>query len=81
MVCDAPRRLAEMACASPEADAVRFVGTDTFVVDTRAPVALAERIGAAASAEGILVRELVPGDRSLEGIFGRLVQIHRGEAS
>ncbi|MFM7250582.1 MAG: ABC transporter ATP-binding protein [Planctomycetaceae bacterium] len=81
VVCDAPRRLAEMACASPEADAVRFVGTDTFVVDTRAPVALAERIGAAASAEGILVRELVPGDRSLEGIFGRLVQIHRGEAS
>ena len=81
VVCDAPRRLAEMACATPEADAVRFVGADTVVVDTRAPVALAERIGAVASAEGILVRELVPGDRSLEGIFGRLVQIHRGEAS
>ena len=81
VVCDAPRRLAEMACASPEADSVRFVGADTFVVDTRAPVALAERIGVLASAEGILVRELVPGDRSLEGIFGRLVQIHRGEAS
>ena len=81
VVCDAPRRLAELVCPSPDADAVRFVGDDTVVVDTRSPVALAERIGSAATAEGILVRELVPGDRSLEGIFGRLVQIHRGVAS
>jgi len=81
VVCDAPRRLAELVCPSSDADAVRFVGDDTVVVDTRSPVALAERIGSAATAEGILVRELVPGDRSLEGIFGRLVQIHRGVAS
>ncbi len=81
VVSSAPRRLAEMACASADADSVRFVGTDTFVVATRAPRDFAERIGAAAVAEGILVSELVPGDRSLEGIFGRLVQIHRGVTS
>lgn len=80
VVCDLPRRLAEVACTSPDTDSVRFVGDDTFVVDTRAPVDVAERIGAAAAAEGILVRQLVPGDRSLEGIFGRLVQLHRGVA-
>jgi hypothetical protein len=78
VVSTAPRRLAELACGCPEAEAVRFVGNDTFIVDTRAPRLLAERIGEAAIGEGILVRELVPGDRSLEGIFGRLVQIHRG---
>jgi ABC-2 type transport system ATP-binding protein len=78
VVSTAPRRLAELACECPEAEAVRFVGNDTFIVDTRAPRLLAERIGEAAIGEGILVRELVPGDRSLEGIFGRLVQLHRG---
>ena len=78
VVCDAPRRLAELACGSPDADMVRFSGHDTVVVETRSPASFAERIGAAAAAEGILVRQLVPGDRSLEGIFGRLVQLHRG---
>ena len=78
VVSTAPRRLAELACGCPEAEALRFVGNDTFIVDTRAPRLLAERIGEAAIGEGILVRELVPGDRSLEGIFGRLVQLHRG---
>jgi ABC-2 type transport system ATP-binding protein len=81
VVSSAPRRLAELACASPDADSVRFVGGDTFVVATRSPRDLSERISAMAVAEGILIRELVPGDRSLEGIFGRLVQIHRGTAS
>ena len=80
IVSTAPRRLAELACGCPEADAVRFVGTDTFVVDTRAPRKLAERVVEVANGEGILVREIAPGDRSLEGIFGRLVQLHRGVA-
>jgi ABC-2 type transport system ATP-binding protein len=80
VVSSAPRRLAELACASRDADSIRFVGRDTFVVATRAPRDLSERITATAVAEGILIRELAPGDRSLEGIFGRLVQIHRGTA-
>jgi hypothetical protein len=31
--------------------------------------------------EGLGVSELVPADRSLEGIFGRLVRLHRGVRS
>jgi len=80
VVSNAPRRLAELACRCPEAEAVRVVGADAFMVDTRAPRLLADRVVAAANAEGIVIRELVPGDRSLEGIFGRLVQVHRGVA-
>jgi len=80
VVSNAPRRLAELACRCPEAAAVRFVGADAFMVDTRAPRLLADWVVAAANAEGIVIRELVPGDRSLEGIFGRLVQVHRGVA-
>jgi len=80
VVSNAPRRLAELACRCPEAEAVRFVGADAFMVDTRAPRLLADWVVAAANAEGIVIRELVPGDRSLEGIFGRLVQVHRGVA-
>jgi hypothetical protein len=57
---------------------VRCVGDDTLVIDTRSPSLVAQRVGDAAISAGILVRELVPGDRSLEGIFGRLVQLHRG---
>jgi hypothetical protein len=67
-----------VACAFPEAESVRFVGDDTLVIDTRSPSLVAQRVGDAAISAGILVRELVPGDRSLEGIFGRLVQLHRG---
>jgi ABC-2 type transport system ATP-binding protein len=78
VVSSAPRRLAEVACAFPEAESVRFVGDDTLVIDTRSPSLVAQRVGDAAISAGILVRELVPGDRSLEGIFGRLVQLHRG---
>ncbi len=81
VVSDAPRRLAELASASGDADAVRFSGEDAIVVETRSPAAFAERIGTAAVAEGILVRQLQASDRSLEGIFGRLVQLHRGVAS
>jgi len=80
VVSNAPRRLAELACRCPEAEGVRFVGADAFIVDTRAPRLLADWVVEAANAEGILIRELVPGDRSLEGIFGRLVQVHRGVA-
>ncbi len=74
------RRLAEVACRNPGVDTLRFIGDDTFVVGTRHPQQMAERIGITAREEGILVRELIPGDRSLEGIFGRLVQLHRGVA-
>jgi len=80
VVCDQPRRLAETTCQSAAVESLRFEGDNMLIVGTRAPQALAERIAAGALQAGIIVRELVPGDRSLEGLFGRLVHLHRGVA-
>jgi hypothetical protein len=57
---------------------VRFEGEDAVVVATRQPRALAECITRAAGEQGIAVTEVAAADRSLEGIFGRLVRLHRG---
>ena len=80
VVCDQPRRLAEKTCQSAAAESLRFEGENVLIVGTRSPQALAERIAEGALQAGIVVRELVPGDRSLEGLFGRLVHLHRGVA-
>ncbi|MFM1996012.1 MAG: putative transporter ATP-binding protein YxlF [Planctomycetota bacterium] len=76
--CAAPRRLAESLCGSPGAESVRFEGEDAVVVATRQPRALAEWITRAAGEPGIAITEVASADRSLEGIFGRLVRLHRG---
>ncbi len=74
----APRRLAEIACASGLAESLRFEGEQDLVVGTRRPRELAARLAEAAAAEQIPLWTLRPADRSLEGIFDRLVQLHRG---
>ncbi len=78
---DHPRRLAEIACASGLVDSLRFVGDAGLAIATRDPRELAALLGRAAVAEGILIRSLSAGDRSLEGVFDRLVQLHRGIGS
>ena len=75
---DRPRRLAEIACASGLVDGLRFEGSAGLALGTRDPRALTETLAAAAAAEGILITSLSAGDRSLEGVFDRLVQLHRG---
>jgi ABC-2 type transport system ATP-binding protein len=79
--CDAPRRLAETVCATPGAESVRFEGEDLLVVATRQPRVLAERIAHVAVENRFAIVEVAAGDRSLEGIFGRLVRLHRGVGS
>jgi ABC-2 type transport system ATP-binding protein len=76
----APRRFAEIACGIDGVDAVRIDG-DVVVVATRRPAAVLEEAVPQAVDEGLGVSELVPADRSLEGIFGRLVRLHRGVRS
>jgi ABC-2 type transport system ATP-binding protein len=76
----APRRFAEIACGIDGVDAVRIDG-DVVVVATRRPAAVLEEAVPRAVDEGLGVSELVPADRSLEGIFGRLVRLHRGVRS
>ncbi len=78
VVADRPRRLAEIACADGLADSLRFESVDTLVVGTRQPRPLAARFAEAAADERIAITALQAGDRSLEGVFDRLVQLHRG---
>ena len=75
---DRPRRLAEIACASGLVDGLRFEGSAGLALGTRDPRAVTAALAAAAAAEGILITSLSAGDRSLEGVFDRLVQLHRG---
>jgi ABC-2 type transport system ATP-binding protein len=75
--CSPPQRFAEVAWRSAGVEAVRVEANDTVVVATRQPVALAALAQQAAS-DGMPITEVMPADRSLEGIFGRLVQLHRG---
>jgi len=79
--CDTPRRLAEAVCGTAGAESMRFEGDDLLVVATRQPRALAERITRAAVEERLAIGEVVAADQSLEGIFGRLVRLHRGVGS
>jgi ABC-2 type transport system ATP-binding protein len=79
--CDAPRRLAAAVCGTAGAESMRFEGEDLLVVATRQPRILAERIARAAVEDRLAIREVAAGDRSLEGIFGRLVRLHRGVGS
>jgi ABC-2 type transport system ATP-binding protein len=79
--CDAPRRLAELVCSTAGAESMRFEGDDLLVVATRQPRTLAERIADVAVEERLAIGEVAAGDRSLEGIFGRLVRLHRGVGS
>ena len=79
--CDTPRRLAELVCSADGAEGLRFEGDDLLVVATRQPRVLAERIASVAVEERLAIGEVAAGDRSLEGIFGRLVRLHRGVGS
>jgi ABC-2 type transport system ATP-binding protein len=78
---DRPRRLAEIACGGDLVDTMRFEGADTLVIGTRYPRQLAARLATAAADEGIAIATLHAADRSLEGVFDRLVQLHRGIGS
>ena len=79
--CTAPRQLAAAICSTAIAESMRFEGDDLIVVATRQPRALAERVTRAAVEDQLEISEVVAADRSLEGIFGRLVRLHRGVGS
>lgn len=78
IACDDPQRLAGMICGSGLAESLRFEGRDGLVVGTRRPGDVADLVAAAAHDTGITTTRITAGDRSLEGVFDRLVQLHRG---
>ncbi len=75
--CSPPQKFAERAWRSDGVETVRIEGKDIVVIATRAPASLAEVVQEAAI-EGLAISEVSPADRTLEGVFGRLVQLHRG---
>ncbi len=75
--CAEPRRFAELACRLEGVAGVR-VSDDLVVVTTRRPVAFVEEVTTLAFESGVRLREIAAADRSLEGVFGHLVRLHRG---
>jgi ABC-2 type transport system ATP-binding protein len=75
--CLSPRRFAEIACGIDGVEGVR-IEDGLVVVATRRPAAVLEQAVPQAVDERLGVSEVVPADRSLEGIFGQLVRLHRG---
>ena len=75
--CAEPRRFAELAFRIGGVEGVRIDG-DAVIVATHRPVAFVEEAAVRALDEGLPIGEVVPADRSLEGIFGHLVRLHRG---
>ena len=77
--CDDPRRLAERFVGAAACSSLRVEGEREVVVSTRSPESIADLV-AAAVADGLVVDAVMPADRSLEGLFARLVRLHRGIA-
>jgi len=76
--CEQPRRLAAL-CANVEfVDAIRFEGADGLVIGSRRPGTVAAEVVRLAAVGDVTLRGLVAGERSLEGVFDRLVHLHRG---
>jgi ABC-2 type transport system ATP-binding protein len=78
IACDDPRRMAQALCGSGLADSLRFEGRDGLVVGTHRPRDVAELVAATAHDAGIVTSRITAGDQTLEGVFDRLVQLHRG---
>ena len=70
--------MAQALCGSGLADSLRFEGRDGLVVGTHRPRDVAELVAATAHDAGIVTSRITAGDQTLEGVFDRLVQLHRG---
>jgi len=78
--CGDPRRFAALASGVDGVEGLR-IEVGGVVVATRHPAGLYAGAVVPAVDEGVEVSEIAPGDRSLEGIFGQLVRLHRGVKS
>jgi ABC-2 type transport system ATP-binding protein len=69
---DAPRRLAARVTALEVVSGLRVADDETLIVETTSPPDLYQCVTAAALDDGVIVRELVVADESLEAVFGYL---------
>ena len=70
-------KLAQMACAAGVVETLCMPAEDTLVIGTRQAGRLADMVAKAVH-EGLVVHEVLAEDRTLEGIFSRLMKLHRG---
>jgi ABC-2 type transport system ATP-binding protein len=69
--------LARIACAAGAVETLYIPDENTVVIGTRQASHLSDTI-AKAVRDGLVVSEVIAEDRTLEGIFSRLVKLHRG---
>jgi len=70
-------KLAQIACAAGVVETLHIPDEDTLVIGTRKAGLLADMVAKAVD-DGLVVREVIAEDRTLEGIFSRLMKLHRG---
>jgi ABC-2 type transport system ATP-binding protein len=75
--CREPRAFAQLAVAMEGVEALRIEG-DTVVVATRRPGDFVAQVVPRACDAGLELLEVGAADRSLDGMFGHLVRLHRG---
>jgi ABC-2 type transport system ATP-binding protein len=69
--------LAQTACAAGVVETLHIPDINTVVIGTRQVSQLTDVIAKAVH-DGLVVSEVIAEDRTLEGIFSRLVKLHRG---
>ena len=70
-------KLAQLACAAGVGETLYIPHEDTLIIGTRQAGRLADMVTKAVH-DGLVVREVIAEDRTLEGIFSRLMKLHRG---
>ena len=70
-------KLAQIACAAGVVETLSITDKNTLVIGTRQAGHLADVVAKAVD-EGLVVEEVIAEDRTLEGIFSRLMKLHRG---
>ena len=69
--------LTQIACAAGVVETLYITDENTLVIGTRQAGRLADMIAKAVD-EGLVIEEVIAEDRTLEGIFSRLMKLHRG---
>ena len=70
-------KLAQLACGAGVVETLYIPNEDTLIIGTRQAGRLADMVAKAVH-DGLVVREVIAEDRTLEGIFSRLMKLHRG---
>jgi len=74
---DAPRRVAEAMVALESVSALRWLDSETLVVESSAPAEVHARLSEVVLGGGVILREVAAADESLEAVFEYLTERSR----